>query len=437
MKGKKTIVVIVLIGFLAAGWLFSLRSATGAESREKQQELTVQADEYARKELWVRAIPLYEEALGYRTENNIEIEGRLLKAYEAYGDMDSYNKLVKKRVSENTAKEKEYLNTANSYLAGLKLEEGMELIKKGIEQTGSQKLMEYYEENRYVYSLNVTKFKEIVPTEENTFMPAYGENGWCYVDKSGRVQLDGYFEEASRFNADGIAVVKKDGKYSTILQNGDKYGIDEVGVGYVYGVSGSRVLAEYNGKYSYYDYDFNCIAPGHQYEEITANACGVAAVRKGDKWSIITDSGKTVTDFVWDDVAVSSLGTVFTDNMAMVKTGGSWYLINTEGEKICETGFKDAKAPESSGYIAVGDSEKWGFIDSSGRLVIDYQYEDAVSFSEGLGAVKIVDNWNYISEKNKRVIEQEFTDVKPFHNKIAQAEIMGNAVLIELEYVEK
>ena len=313
----------------------------------------------------------------------------------------------------------------------------MELIKKGIEQTGSEKLMEYYEENRYAYSVNVTEYEDILPTRDNTFMPACGENGWCYVDENGRAQLEGPFEAASRFNGDGFAVVKKGGKYYTILQNGDKYGVDEIGVADVYEMSGNHILAKNDEKYSYYNYDFECIASGHQYEEITANACGVAAVKKGGMWGIITDSGETIVDFTLQDVAVNSLGEVFAENRAMVKMDETWYLINTKGEKICETGFMAAKAPESSGYIAVGNGEKWGFMDDTGNLVIAYQYEDALSFSEGLGAVKIGNKWNYISERNQRVIDQEFADAQPFHNKIAQGEITGKEALIELEYIEK
>lgn len=437
MKHKKLALVIILAGFLAVGWVFSLRSATGLESREKQQALIGEADVYFQKELWVRAIPLYEEALQYKTEDNPAIESSLLKAYMSYGDMAAYQKLVEKRASGNRASEEEYINAAEAYLAISRLQKGMELVKQGIDQGGSQKLIDYYEENRYAYSINVTKYDDIKPTKDNALMPAYGENGWCYVDKNAREQLKGPYEEAFRFNAKGYAVVKQNGKYDTILKNGDRYGTDGTGITAVYDMSGERILAKREEKYSYYSYDFTCVAEVHQYEAITANACGVAAVKKGDKWGIITDGGKTVVDFMLQDVAVNSLGAVFANDKAMVKMEGSWYLVDTRGEKICETGFAEAKAPESAGYIAVGNGEKWGFINDAGELVIDCQYEDALSFSDGLAPVKIVNTWNYISTKNKRVIEQEFTDAQPFHNKVAQAQVVGKEALIELEYTEE
>ncbi len=437
MKKKKLLLAIVIIAFIAVGWMMSLKSATGAESREKQKELTDEADIYLKKELWVRAIPLYEEALHYETKNSTEIESRLLDAYMGYKDTDSYNALVEKRAADGTAKEQEYLTAAEIYIAERNLNAAMELIKKGMAQTGSEKLEEYYEANRYAYTVSITKFQNILPTADNTMMPAYGADGWHYVDENGHVKLEGPFETALRFNEDGYAVISMGGKYYTILENGDKYGMDETGVTDVFAVSGSHILAQYNGKYSYYNYDFENVATGHQYEEMTVNDCGVAAVKKDGKWGVITDGGETVVDFILDDVAVNSLEKAFVDGVAMVQSGGEWYLLNTEGEKLWETGFAEAKAPESIGYIAVGNGEKWGFADRDGNLVIDYQYDDALSFSDHLAAVRVGNVWNYISEKNSRVIEQGFDDANPFHNGIAQAHIVDGEALVTLEYTEE
>lgn len=436
MKHKKMALTAGLLVFLVLGWFFSLRSATGMESREKQRALLEKADRYAENELWVRAIPLYQEALQYKTRDNDEIGSRLLAAYSGHGDTDSYIALVAKRAAENAASAQEYINAADFCIESLDLEQGMKLIKMGIEQTELERLVDYYEEHRYAYTVNVTKYEEIVPTKNSDSMPARTEDRWCYVDANGREMVAGPFEEASRFNNDGYAAVKMDGKYYTILKSGDKYGVDETGVEGVCDMSGSRILAMRDGKYGYYDYDFKSLSAEHQYEEMTVNANGVAAVKKDGSWGIIADGGKTVVDFTLQDVAVNSLGAAFSDGRAMVKMDGLWYLIDTKGKKISESGFAEAKAPESAGPIAVGDGEKWGFIDGTGALVIDYQYADALSFSVGLAPVKIVDTWNYISAKNKRVIDQEFTKALPFHGKLAVAEIMGKAALVELEYTE-
>ena len=79
----------------------------------------------------------------------------------------------------------------------------------------------------------------------------------------------------------------------------------------------------------------------------------------------------------------------------------------------------------------------WGFIDQQGKEVISCQYSDALSFSNHLGAVKIVDNWGYISESNVLVIEEKLEDAQPFHNGVAQAKFIDGEALIKLSYFEE
>ena len=68
MKGKRWIVVMVLLLVIGLGWYLSVRTASGVDDRNDQAALVQQADLYAGKELYVRAVPLYSRALGYRTD---------------------------------------------------------------------------------------------------------------------------------------------------------------------------------------------------------------------------------------------------------------------------------------------------------------------------------------------------------------------------------
>ena len=439
MKSKKMLLVLVFAAIMAAGWLAVVRAVSNTEALEAQKSLTAEAEGYMEKGLYVRAIPLYEEALTYDSERNDSIQEKLLDAYLAYDDFSAYRKLAEYRISQGTASEQEYLNVAEYYMGRSKLKEAMELIQKGIKQTNSEVLAEYFEANRYAYGIKTTKYEMILPTNTNSLMPAFNGTKWGYVDAKGKMQLDFIYDSALPFNSQGVAVVSMEGTYYTILQNGDKYGVDD-GVEYpkmtdVTAVSGIRILGQRNGAYSYYDYDFAPLAPTHQYSRMTANACGAAAVRKEGRWGIISNSGQGVLDFVLEDVAVNSLGCAFAGDRAMVKRDGSWVLVDTSGSPVSDGRYADAKAPESEGYIAVADSTgRWGYINSEGELVIDYQYADAKSFSDGLGAVLTAGSWGYISERNEQVIEGMFTDAQPFHNGIAQVEIVGSTALITLKY---
>jgi hypothetical protein len=101
--------------------------------------------------------------------------------------------------------------------------------------------------------------------------------------------------------------------------------------------------------------------------------------------------------------------------------------------------FYDAKAPESEkGYIAVANAKgKWGFIDLDGNLVIDYKYDDAKSYSNGLAAVCIGERWQYIDDRDNVVIDVNMEDAEPFHKGIAQVGMVDGTAILKLRYYEE
>lgn len=60
--------------------------------------------------------------------------------------------------------------------------------------------------------------------------------------------------------------------------------------------------------------------------------------------------------------------------------------------------------------IAVKKYGKWGFMNLTGKMVIQPQFQEAHHFSEGLAAVKIKGKWGYINNKGKIVIKAEYDE---------------------------
>ena len=141
MATKKLLFIVVLIAIAAVGWLGAVNSLSNTEEVEAQAALVVEADALAEKELYVRAIPLYLEALGYSTESNDDIELKLLDAYLGYGKTSEYTSLVEKRAASNKAAEDEYLTAVELYLSGGDLESAAALLRLGISNTGSEHLL--------------------------------------------------------------------------------------------------------------------------------------------------------------------------------------------------------------------------------------------------------------------------------------------------------
>lgn len=80
-------------------------------------------------------------------------------------------------------------------------------------------------------------------------------------------------------------------------------------------------------------------------------------------------------------------------------------------------------------YLSVNVTYKWGFIDATGKIVIQPQYDDVLPFSEGLAAVMNLKGpkqpmWGYINTKGKMVIPQMYERVESFNDGIACVRIM-------------
>ncbi len=132
---------------------------------------------------------------------------------------------------------------------------------------------------------------------------------------------------------------------------------------------------------------------------------GLARVA-GNNWKVgfIDVNGKMVIAPTFDDV------TDFHDGMAQftVSTGGgqtkSGY-VDKKGRVVppnFNTGFQF-----SEGLAAVSpDGKKWGFIDKTGKFVIEPMFQGEGSFSEGLAAVSPDGKkWGFIDKTGKFVIE--------------------------------
>lgn len=77
-------------------------------------------------------------------------------------------------------------------------------------------------------------------------------------------------------------------------------------------------------------------------------------------------------------------------------------------------GIKDPNA-----LFPILKNGKWGYMNRSGHLVIDPQFERAISFAEGLAPVKKNGKWGYIDPNGTIVIQPQYAAVLPFSEGIA------------------
>jgi hypothetical protein len=82
--------------------------------------------------------------------------------------------------------------------------------------------------------------------------------------------------------------------------------------------------------------------------------------------------------------------------------------MDTTGRVVIEMQFKDAQH-FSEGFAAVEADGKWGYIDRNGQMVIPPQFHKAKAFKNGRARVEVTpDSWRYIDRTGKLAIDIDF-----------------------------
>lgn len=322
-----------------------------------------------------------------------------------------------------------------------------------------------------------------------------------YVDRNGNVVIEPQFDEAYEFS-DGLAWAVKDGKSGYIDNTGalviepGKYGFPFAdGLASVFGGSvinkkGDVIIDgvqfKSNGrlsdglmvvrnsdkkKYGFFDRNGNQVIE-FKYDDAREFSDGVAWVKTGGKYGCIDKKGNWVINpdyveitsfndglaFVYKDeahpICIDNKGSVvieelpeglkwnkelrFSEGLACVNVGGKYGYIDKTGRFVINPQFISAKN-FSDGLAMIYENHLHGYIDRTGKMVIKPKFMFAEDFSEGLAAVSLKDGteatqkYFYINKNGDMVSDSLFCYAYDFHNGIAKVEVYDEGI----NYIDK
>jgi hypothetical protein len=117
-------------------------------------------------------------------------------------------------------------------------------------------------------------------------------------------------------------------------------------------------------------------------------------------------------------------------------------FVDVTGKVIVEPKY-DEVYPFSNGLALVKSGDKFGFIDRNGTEVIRPQFDNACSFSEELAAVKISGKYGYIDKEGRTKIQPQFDKAYSFSEGLARIEVFvkvdprRDAVEKQYGYIDK
>jgi len=132
-----------------------------------------------------------------------------------------------------------------------------------------------------------------------------------------------------------------------------------------------------------------------------------------DLYGFINSQGK----FVIPNSYAYALG--FSEGLAaVVDTMGNFYYIDTKGKITFRTDFASDLGSFVNDRALFMMSEKWGFIDKNGEIVIDPKYDAATDFKNGYAIVKDGFKSGVIDVTGKFIIKPDYMSLYPFEDEV-------------------
>ncbi|HHH76727.1 MAG TPA: WG repeat-containing protein [Phycisphaerae bacterium] len=201
---------------------------------------------------------------------------------------------------------------------------------------------------------------------------------WAVIDKRGKVIFAGQKHEINSFS-DGLALVRT--------------------VGYI-DTSGKVVL-------KLEDIKADWVGPFSQ---------GLARAKVDGKYGYVDKTGKMVIKPAYERAKE------FKQKLAAVRIDGKYGYIDPKGKVVIPAKY-DRADNFSEGLASVKSGKYYGYIDAGGKEVIECQYLRALEFSEGLGACELLtEKWVYIDRTGKTIItgDDEWVYADPFRGGAAK-----------------
>lgn len=433
MRSKKLlllypIILIVILVWIAA--VYSVKNNAAVKALSEQTSLVEKADKFIEDEIYSRAIPLYNTAYKIKTENSFDISYKLEQAYKNSGDTRHYISTLSNRCEDkgNNALESEFIALAEYYFTNKKYDQAMKIIDRGLEIYDSTELFILKSDHKYDFYDASGLFDDIRFVAAQ-YLPVCINGKWGYINNNGGKISDFVYDKASAFynmyKYDGEkrleedyqlgAMVIKDGIYQIIDPSLNRYSLNKEPASDIVGVlkNGYGAIKKENGKYIAVDSEFRIIS--EEFEYIGQCSENLTVFTSGGKFGALDSSFNIYIDPIYNDFAVNSYDEAFNCSRFFAITSNSYNLFDYSGNIIGSDSYENAHAFYNNGkYAAVKNNGKWGFVDVDGNIVIDYAYEEAKSFSEGVAAVKKNGKWGYINIDNEVIIDYQFKDASPF-----------------------
>lgn len=411
MKKLTAIVIcILMIATCAGAWAMSFFKSSKA--KKDYSNYVYYGDYYAEREIYIDAVKCYQMALSIKP-NDFDLAMKIVDMYRLMGDDDGYINANRTAQCINPNNPVTYVNIVKYYYEH-------NSFNKAIEEVNlAKKVIPANEEIIKIDELISTLFKNHILkvdqtgdwrfTSKGTFFSAMEGEKWGLYNDNGDCIIPCQYDYIGMYDSiTELIPCSKDGNYYYIDIENHKKSVPDVKYEFLGSFGNGFAPAKKEGKYGYINSSYDEI--NFEYDFSGSFANGIAAVKKNKTWQLINTDFDIISKESYDDIILDSYGFCSKYDSIVVKKGDKYMLIDLNAKQIGDSYDDIRPAATVSDYCAVKKDGKWGFMDHSGKIVIEPQFEDAKSFCMGYAPVNVDGAWGYIGTSGNILVEPTFLD---------------------------
>lgn len=317
--------------------------------------------------------------------------------------------------------------------------------------------------NETIVPIKYNSIERLQSTHDSLFVFSEHLKEKSYANLKGRILLPFNFEALGGIT-ENIAVVKKNGKWGFVdIQTGREsaFEYDEAR-----NFSDSLCAVKFNKKWGFINRKFELVIP-NKFESISNFSHQLAFVKEQNHFEIINKKGEIVSDLKLKEVSDYEYGVAIAkkeDGYGLIDTKGKWIvapkyhkispfnkykiaiahvapdkqvLMNIKAEHISIHQFEHI-GEFSEGFALVKHHDKFGYIDTTGVLIIPALYDEAFVFSNGVAKVKIntetkskIKTYSFINTKGEMLIKDiKYEHIENFSNELLLVHTKNNSFFV-------
>lgn len=262
------------------------------------------------------------------------------------------------------------------------------------------------------------------------------QNG--FINTKGEVVVDPIYSMVYDFQLDLIVVGKNNGFLNLLNQEGKEIVEDIYSSDVTLSFNDKLAKVKKKSKYGFIDLNGNEVIKC-KFSGVENFRCSISVFKEKKLYGCINKLGEIKVDPKYDKINgfantislqnSNSYNSAFdaaiknafmnqeysnTDARSIVSIGSSFGLIDTNGIEVVPLIFDDFDYYPKEDVYKVKKRSDYGFIDIYGKEIISPEFKSARNFSNGLAAIKQNDKWGFINKSGKILIECNYTNCSDF-----------------------